>query len=714
MALNSESLSITSVFNSIVNFFKSQENNTRWKDLTTGAEGTFLIRLLSNVFSTMSYRIVAQSRENYLSTARLPSSNTAIAVNLQYSVFRGSNLKRLIRILPNKDYTLPKLSVIGQYSDEYDVIVLEDTYLEEGVVKDVKTVVGKVKEETFKPGTSAIKTFSLFTSNISEDYSLYVDSIEVPTTKVVKKMINDMYLVRTNPYLSVDIMYLNTYPEFKYKYGTDTEITIRYVELANVDEFPYEDSMFPYGTLQDYSNISTYLPFETVDSIKTTAPLDHELQNLIRSKADYAKRLQEYIPSIIDVDYEALTPTYTLITYLKNDLTLLSNSEKEQFQEVLKEENFFGTPLPDITVNRRYVAYLNISIALKDKYKNVSDIQIDIDNLLSNYYNYKLRYTFNTFDLERQIEKLSYVRYARVGHIINDRTPGTNYQIGYILNKDSNYYICAQILGLSGSEEPNWSVPFNSKVIDTGLLTSDGSLVWQTFKKLPNMSRNMLTEWKRDFQYGIGEYVYSNRFPDYMFKCVNIVKSSGYQEPDVSSVELKDFIVDNGIVWVTKNRMDATTWAPYRTYSLGDTVNISSNSNFSFECVSYTGTTGTEDTLEFELPTYKIINQDQKALYIEGDKSFYFRVGDIISVAYSQGYTNMTIKNCIYRADKNYTQITVNQDINVLNNYEYILSEARGTRDGQILWKLVEDINEIKYPWNGYVTFSYDLDIIGE
>ena len=214
MTLNLQSLSITSVFNSIVNFFRSQENNSKWRDLTTGSEGSFLIRLLSNVFSAISYRIVAQSRENYLTTAALTSSNTGIAVNLGYSVFRGSNLKRRVTLRPNASITFPKLSVVGTYNSEYDIIALpeddgSDLELVKDTPKEFKVVVGKVKEATFTTGTDAIKVFSLFTTGISEDFVLYLENREVPTTKVIKEMIHDKYLVRTNPFSSVDIAYLN-------------------------------------------------------------------------------------------------------------------------------------------------------------------------------------------------------------------------------------------------------------------------------------------------------------------------------------------------------------------------------------------------------------------------------------------------------------------------------------------------------------------------
>ena len=190
MALDLQSLSITSVFNSIVNFFRSQENNSKWRDFSTGSEGSFLIRMLANVFSAISYRIVAQSRENYLSTAALTSSNVGIAVNLGYSAYRGSNLKREIVLIPSGNYVFPKLSVIGTYSNLYDIITLDDVSLEEGTPATIRTVVGKVKEETLVTGTSNTKFFSFFTTGISEDYVLYLDSQEVPTTSKIKEMID--------------------------------------------------------------------------------------------------------------------------------------------------------------------------------------------------------------------------------------------------------------------------------------------------------------------------------------------------------------------------------------------------------------------------------------------------------------------------------------------------------------------------------------------
>lgn len=762
--LNLQSLSITSVFNNIVNFFKSQENNTRWKDLTTGSEGSFLIRLLSNVFSAISYRIVAQSRENYLSTAALLSSNTGIAVNLGYSVYRGSNLKRKIKVVPTVDYTFPKLSVIGSYDSDYDIIVLgedggvdgADVTFEKGKDIILNTVVGKVKEESFTAITSAIKIFSLFTTGISEDYVLFLDGVEVPTTKVIKELKDDKYLVRTNPFSSVDIAYLNTFSGFKYTYGTGSEFTIRYVELADVPVKAFTKSMFPYCDLTDVSNISSFIPFESVDQIKVTAPLDHELQNLIRSKYDYAGRLKEIIPSVIDSNYKALTPTYTLISYLKDDFTLLTGTEVdtddyvksvevagdenikvdpytngikpttgeiEQVDSLLREERFFGTPLADITPPRRAVANLKISVALTNKYTNISDVDADIYSIIESYYDSALGVSFSTFDLERRIENLSYVRYARVSHVINSREVNQNYQLGYIMKMDEednkNFYMVSKILGITGNKKPQWNVPLNAGAdIDTGRETLDGNIYWRTYKRLPNMNSADISAWSANASFGVGDYVYDEEFPDYMFKVVDLAKSSGYNTPDLSNAQKGDFILDGGLVWVTKDYSDTyEAWEPLTNYRLGRSVQVQGDTNFSLELISYTGTTGTGG-IDFETPYYTVSSTletgSNLAFTVAGNKTFYFRSNEVMYGAYEEGYKTFTIARSFYNRSTGLTTIVTSQSWNEYSSitFDKLYVTTRGTRDGQILWSIIDDTDNITYDWNEYVTFSHTLDII--
>lgn len=751
MAIDLQSLSITSAFNSIVNYFRSQENNSTWRDLTNGSEGSFLIRLLANVMSVISYRIVAQSRENYLSTAALPASNIGIAVNLGYSVPRGSNLKRLIKLIPNGNYTIPKLSVLGSYNSEYSILNLEEVALEEGKPINIETVVGNLREESFITGTSDIKIFTLFNSNISDDFMLFKDNIEVPTTDTLKGMLDNRYLVRTNPYSSVDIAFLNTIEsaDENLKYGNGTEITIRYVELANVPVIPYTSSMFNYGTLDDYRTISGNRGMETVDSIKVTAPLYHEVQNLIRSKADYASALRLEIPSTTEVNFRALTPVLTQITYLKDKYSLLTGTyqpvgtsrenienlratEVGTFIELLRDQNYFGTPLPDITPPRREEAFLHISIALKNKYKNISDINLDIDNILKNFYDTYLNVSFSTYDLERQIENLSYVKYARVAYKVFDREKNSMYQLGY-MTQDPNtgdYYKVSNMTGEAGvlsDNELNWASSITVGTdIDTNAVFLDGQIYLKCFKRLNDMTPFKLKKRYPGRSYAIGDFLYVDTplLKDYMFKCIDVFRQSGSTAPDVSTLEIGDFVEDRGIVWVAIDRISdpvVSEWQPSKNYRLGQRVNPLGRTDISLECISYAGVTNSSDSIQFfkaELPILRL-TEDREAFIVAGNQVAYFKEGDNILIKYdmgdSQSGEDYFIVGASQMIDGDKTKVTLSKDSKKFNtsySYTTVYPVSRDTVDGEILWEYVEDPNKVQYDWNSYVTLKHELEIL--
>ena len=465
-------------------------------------------------------------------------------------------------------------------------------------------------------------------------------------------------------------------------------------------------------------NESNFIPFESVDSVKVTAPLDHEIQNLIRSKADYAGSLQIKVPSIVGVNWRAVTPTYTQISYLKSDNTLLTETETEDFLSILREENYFGTPLPDITSPRREVAYLQIDIALTNKYKNTADIDEDVTNIIKNSYEESLGATFNVYDLERRIEALSYVKYARVSHVLNSRSSSKQYQLGYILYHNDNFYMATKILGISGDAVPNWGLTIadnNKKEIDLGHPPIvDGSLKWKAYKRLPNMD-DELQLWTQNTPYGIGDFVYDPAYDNFMFKCVDIIRSSGTSFPSVGLVEEGDFIQDGSIVWVvTKYNSDNPIWQPLTNYSLGSEVNVANVAGYSLQCISYTGGTSSNPDLEFEDGTYPIIsvNDVNKTFTIAGNKTFYFKAGDIIEIEDTQTSTPGTVASSVYDEDNNQTIITIFQEVSPNKTYVNLVTEIKGTRDGQILWSLVDNVDEIKYEWNAYVTFEHKLNVL--
>ena len=137
---------------------------------------------------------------------------------------------------------------------------------------------------------------------------LFVDDVEVPTSKKIQDLIHDKYYVRTNPSGSVDIMYLNNAINATHTYGTESVIKLRYIELENFDIGNFNEDMFVYGKLGDVLTINDFVDFESIDSIKRNAPLQHSTEGVVRSKVDYTSRAKDIVNNIIDTDYVALTP----------------------------------------------------------------------------------------------------------------------------------------------------------------------------------------------------------------------------------------------------------------------------------------------------------------------------------------------------------------------------------------------------------------------
>jgi len=746
MGISLDSLSITSAFNSILNFFKSQENNSKWKDLSTGSEGIFLIRMLANILSNISYRLVTARRENYITTANLLSSSLGIALNLGYSAHRGTNQKRKIEFEANSDYIVPSHTVIGSYDGDYDVIYVgdldPDTHLRQGliltgpleldivrsvdsltrtivinsdvsdeisvgefidlegtgtpdgrytiasintkaignntytyvmtaepisgsyvnpgndpakairvVIQDFKVVIGKLKTITWTAGTSKVQPFTRFEEGISEDYILYLDGEEVPTSNIVRDLKEDMYLVRTNPYSSVDILYLNNMSTAQHKYGSESVFTLKYIESADVETREFDANMSGYGTIKSTVTISQYTPFEKIDDIKVNAPVDHEVQHLIRSKKDYTRRVKQILPNITETSYQAVTPTYTVITYLKDDCTTLENQEVEKVKGILTNENYFGTPLPDISHPSREVVNITIKVYITNKLIDSNDIRYDIDNIIKSNYAKYLNQTFDTYTLERLIEQLSYVKWARVSVDSGEWTSRGVIDLGSIIKVGGTYYKASKILGYSGGTEPNWNIPLNTKPLGVDLdevyETKDGNVIWRAYKRLDVED---IKEHKTGTQYGIGDYVYVPSFPHFMFKCIDLLKSSGSSSIDTTTTEKGDFIIDGELVWVCKeyNASYPTRLTAYP-YRMGASANIGSKS---FEVIGYVGKTGYTNP-EFEKVDYDIVNwvvpkpivdftlSPYGYFELEGDQTEYYRVGSQV-LAYKDKDTEET------------------------------------------------------------------------
>lgn len=619
MPIDKRPLSITSSFNAIKSFFNSQENNSKWKDLNTGAEGNFLMRMLANIVSVISSRVMVGVRETNHDTASFMSSNIGLAVGNGYSVYRGRNQRRIIRFTPNTYKVLPKMSQIGVYGDELFIYNTEDITLDPAKgTMEFEVVIGNLKEISWTAGTNKLKKFVRFEQNISEDFALYyiigTEEQELPVTNIKKDMTYDKFYVYTNPWKSVTVEYLNTSVTAQYTYDADTQFKLKYIELNDFDSKDLSNDMFEDGTIENTLVIEDYIPFEDIDAIKVNSPLYREIQNLVRSKADTAGIIKNSLPTISATGYKAITPSYTAVTYLKNNFTLLNDYEIELLEKEMEPMLYFGRPFPDIVNPQRETITLDIVLGLTDKYIEEAVVTADINSLLDKYSN-NLKQKFDIYNLEEDLNTLSYVKYARVGFHYAQRNSFEMHKMGDMIAQfntdngdtvpEATYYKCTAILGQSGQSEPIWNIPSARATdvdINTKLETLDRDLVWVSYKKLNNMDN--LQEWKANHLYTIGDTVYTEAVSKYMFKCVDIISYSGPSTPDVTFTEVGQYVEDGNLLLlcITHNGALSERESDYQ-YRLGDTFNINGKT---FQYVGHLGKTSGSTSLTFTDSEYDL------------------------------------------------------------------------------------------------------------
>ena len=686
MALDSRALSITGAFNTIKSFFQSQENNSRWKDLNVGSEGNFLMRMLANVIRVISQNVVTGRREVFQETANLLSSQIGIGVTAgSYPTYRGRNQRRQIRFTPNDNMTIPKFTKIGDYND-YGIYTVNDLTFVSGEPQEFSVVIGNLREITWNANTTALKKFVRFEQNISEDVDLLVDgtsmSKENALTKYVKDIIYDKYCILTNSWKSVTISYLNNAKNASHKYSPDTEFTLRYIELEDISSSDFTNEMFAeYGTLETVLTIENFIPFEEVDSIRMNAPVFRETQSLVRSKKDFPDMVRDFVPSVVQTEYEPLTPTYTAVTYLKRDFSLLENFEKEQLFEDLEPRTAFGRPLPDIVNPEKETTTLDIQIGVTNRYNDEASITTDAQSIVDSNYANKLKSTFDKYDLENLLNKLSYAKYSRVDIHTEERTANTKKKIGDYITANDLIYKCTGILGQTNVNEPEWNIPDDDSTVEeifTGLETTDNNIVWACYKRL-NIKE--IQAWKPQKKFMLGEFVYSDSIPQYMFKVVDIIKTTGVSEPDIVGVEVGDYVNDGEMVLLCITYNDAyQDRINNHRYRLGDKFNYG---GLSFEYIGMTGTTGSAETLTFNDADYDLLaltgSDYDKAYQLDGQTCLYI---DDPTVANMVNRGDILRVNLVEQVDKEWEEmssdeLTMNSKLDAkVKEYEDVEEES--------------------------------------
>lgn len=402
-------------------FIENKDDYTAWKDFYESSTGQVIIQLVSGLATYLATINAINRRETYLFYAENRSSAIAVAENLGYSSYRGSNYHLRLNITADQagNFTAlhPTLGIVGSYS-EYDLIAISDKSFADTDTTDIDVVIGTVKEEEITVTSDNIGFFRFITPGVSEDIKLFLNDSEVPISTVIADLINDKYAVLSNALGSVDAMYTND-ESGSYTFAEGDVIKLRYIELANTG-YELAKVSFDYGTLNTVTILSYYQQPEELREIRINAPIHHETQLVVRGRNDYKKIVKSLIPNCVSTNGYDTSPAVVDLTYVRLDETdthqALTSQEKTDLINALEPYRPFGVEPPTISEPTLVACNLTVTIVLSDTSVSQATIEADVKEILDEY-EFELENGLSDANMniiEESIEELSYVKVARI------------------------------------------------------------------------------------------------------------------------------------------------------------------------------------------------------------------------------------------------------------------------------------------------------------
>lgn len=543
--IDTQSVSWKEINTQLKQFLASKPDGTAWKDFYSCGVGTTLIELIS-AYATFSKRdLIANRRETYLRYAKNLSSVIGLAGNYGYSSYRGKNAHIRLKILPNQNKVIKKFDILGSVKN-VDLISLKEYSLINGQLITLDCVVGNKLQSILTAENNSLQLFRFITQNVSEDFRIMIDNIEVPLSTDLSELLNDFWVSITNSFGGVDLTYLN---QGSYTYNTLTDIVLDYIELNNLSfNFP-SDVSFLYGTIQplianplidDTQFISFYEPPEDIDSIRIKAPLRFETQKIIRGREDFKKTFRLLNPQFIDTNGFDVSPAKIELTYLKDDLLLLNNTEKQTYFDKLNSFANYGVWLYKISDPIK--AQYSLTIELKAYSNgNTSNIYNDISEIFAFEHTpnssinentrverrqKKLQTEIDLEQIEHELVNLEAIKIARI------KVTTSVYQVNTFVNRgafrtpiipNQKIYECVKS-GTTGASQPNFTTVEDD-------LTIEGLPFWSL-----NTSIN------------VGDVYLPTINNNRAYICITAGNTSNLTEP-AWSVVLNDTIPDGNVIW---------------------------------------------------------------------------------------------------------------------------------------------------------------------
>jgi hypothetical protein len=430
--INPTSVSYEEIKKDLENYIQQlSETDSSWKDFFETSTGQVLLELLAGFGAFLLYKTYVARREAYLHQAQLLSSAISIAEGLSYPAYRGIPPKLILSITPDSPLSLPKYSVIGVAKD-YDILLGEDLVVNAGQTVQTIAYVGKyVEEEKDIVLTSDTRKyiFVRFLQPISEIFDFEVNGEKVEFSTKIKDL-SDKWVLLTNHEFSLDAFYLNN--DSKYKTGNKAKIKGIYFDYK--DEISQDDCQFYYNFT--INSISPPTQRDTVDTIRVVAPYYADTSLIVRAREDYKKLFFIKFPYLRDVvthdDYS--DPKIVYISYLKQDLSLLSEEEKSEFLNFVDSLRPMGIPLPQIVDPEEITTTLDFSIKLEYSV-STSLVEQAVNDTIEKFSKF-LGKDLDLYEMENYLEEnYDFIKIARV---VNNGSYTLNWN-SYV--KVSNYTI---------------------------------------------------------------------------------------------------------------------------------------------------------------------------------------------------------------------------------------------------------------------------------
>lgn len=576
-------ISFDSIKNNLKDYVNSKPENETWLDFYASSAGETIIEIAAALGAFYAYHFIVGRRESFLSSAQNMTSVIGLAQNLGYSTSRGENLQVSINIVPNQTVTLAKWTILGSYT-EYDVVLTEDIILNKGIAIDVPVIIGNSMVETININSNKLQQFSFLNANVTDTYRLLLNQTELPISTEIKDALNDMYVTISNVYGAVDVFYLQ---QGNYQYVAGDSLYLNFIERNSLTfaDFSSSNLNIDYASqVNEVSLIEDKTDVETLESIKAKAPLYHETSMVIRARKDYSKYLKLRHPQIIEANDKDIYPGLIAITYIKEDGSNLTESEKEYWLEQIEESRPSGVAKAVIIDSNVINKTLKISLWKASDKTIDTTIGDTIDSILSNYENiFETDVDLN--QIEHDIEQLDNIKIARVELDKTNRSSETLYSLYDNVSIEDEDFYCSSFIYKTGSEEPIWPTEDGETVVD-------GDIIWEKVNEYKGIA---IYSWEPETEKTEYDYIKVNKVEEgeivdtHIFVCKGYANYSSSSEPNWGD----EYVYDNKLIW-QKINYDfelEEVWKASTIYFIGDLIKTQQGV---YRCSNYRNITGEE------------------------------------------------------------------------------------------------------------------------